>query len=368
MKLVTYLLFITFFALQFGLHAAKSARPGNENTDKSEHLFSGTGFFIKDRTPYDDEESRQMFLEANQLQENGEISDALNLYEKFAKRRSDFILEAMGSSVLVGPESLYRASLLREKRGDWKQAFDHLELIAIAYPRYDFERVAESLLRIAEKLATEDLPRKWGVVPRFRSGTEDRARLSKIAELARGPRFAPRSLMVLAEIALKEDKEQDAIDALERIANLYPEHYLCEKSYFMLASIYEGRVSGPAYDQGSTLKALNFFEDYLILFDRSPSQGKYESLSAYQTRLEESVTRKESAQKSIRVMRQTLAESKVEVGKYVENYGKYFMLRWKELGNKPALQFYNEAITTAPESEAARVAEQRVAALRNGDG
>jgi len=31
------------------------------------------------------------------------------------------------------------------------------------------------------------------------------------------------------------------------------------------------------------------------------------------------------------------------------------------------LQFYNEAITTAPESEAARVAEERVAALRSGD-
>ena len=119
--------------------------------------------------------------------------------------------------------------------------------------------------------------------------------------------------------------------------------------------------------QGSTLKALNFFEDYLILFDRSPPQGKYEADSAYQHRLKLAVDRKKHAQKSKRDMRQILAESKVEIGKYVENYGKYFILRWKELGNKPALQFYNEAITTAPESEAARVAEQRVAALRSGD-
>jgi hypothetical protein len=43
------------------------------------------------------------------------------------------------------------------------------------------------------------------------------------------------------------------------------------------------------------------------------------------------------------------------------------MVRWQELGNKPALQFYNEAITTAPESNAARVAEKKVAELRAGD-
>ena len=29
------------------------------------------------------------------------------------------------------------------------------------------------------------------------------------------------------------------------------------------------------------------------------------------------------------------------------------ILRWRELGDGPAIQFYNEAITTAPESEAA---------------
>ena len=66
-------------------------------------------------------------------------------------------------------------------------------------------------------------------------------------------------------------------------------------------------------------------------------------------------------------MRQTLAESKLEVARYVERYGKYFLVRWKELGNQPALQFYNEAIDSAPESEAARIAEKKVAELRAAD-
>ena len=62
-----------------------------------------------------------------------------------------------------------------------------------------------------------------------------------------------------------------------------------------------------------------------------------------------------------------LAASKLEVAQYVEKYGKYFLVRWRELGNRPALQFYNEAINSAPESEAARLAEKKVAELRAKD-
>ena len=77
----------------------------------------------------------------------------------------------------VGPESLYRAAIIRENKGDWQKAFEHLRLIAQAYTNYDFERIAESLMRLAERLAKEDIPRKWGVIPRFRSGSQDRIRL-----------------------------------------------------------------------------------------------------------------------------------------------------------------------------------------------
>ena len=71
------------------------------------------------------------------------------------------------------------------------------------------------------------------------------------------------------------------------------------------------------------------------------------------------------AQTNKNKMRASLAQSKLEIGRYVENYGKYFLTHWEKLGNEPALQFYNQAITTAPESGAAREAEMRVAELRN---
>ncbi len=352
--------------LTLGFYQADAnPRAPKKSDEVKTYLFPGTGFFIKNRDPYKDDEAKEWFLEAIELQRADELSGALKLFEKFTKRRCDLIIDFENTPTLIGPESIYRAAMIREKQGDWKKSFDHLQLIAKAYVRYDFERVASSLMRIAEQIATEDLPKKWGVVPRLRSGSEDRERFNQIVELSRGPKFAPRALLVLAEISLKDDKIDEAVDALERLVNYYPDHYHCEKAYFMLGEIHQGFVSGPSYDQGSTLQALNYYEDYLILFEQSPPRGANESQEQFELRIKESSERKELARKGRQAMRESLAQSKLEVGKYVEQYGKYFLVRWQELGNQPALQFYNQAITTAPESDAAREAEKSVAKLRN---
>jgi tetratricopeptide (TPR) repeat protein len=359
----TSLLFI--FSIVMTLSAFGNPRSNRSTDEEKKHLFPGTGFLFKNRSPYENDEAKQWFLDALELQKTDEISDALKQFERFTKRRCDLVIKLEDVQVLVGPEALYQAAMIREKQGDWKKAFDHLQLIARAYVRYDFERVANSLMRIAELLATAELPKKWGVIPRLRSGSDDRERLNQIVELSRGPQFAPRALMVLAEISLQDDKEEEAVNALERLVNYYPDHYLSEKAYFKLGEIYKGFVSGPSYDQGSTLNALNYFEDYLILYDQPPRRGPDETISNYQQRIKESAERKKVAQTNKNKMRASLAQSKLEIGRYVENYGKYFLTHWEKLGNKPALQFYNQAITTAPESDAAREAEMRVAELRN---
>ena len=370
MKPFTLLLLLSLAAPAIELPGVS---PGDRRRGQSslssgkEFLFPGTGFFRKNRDPIPEEQAKEWFITAEAKLDQGEIRKALDLYENFSKRRSNAVLVRKGKKIQIGPEALFRAAILRENKGDWRKAFEHLRLIAEAYTEYNFEKIAESLMRVAERLAREKLPRKWGFVPRFRSGNQDRMRMDQIANLARGPKFAPRALMALAEIAKKDGKEDEAVDALERLVNLYPENYLCEEAYFLLAKIYEGRVSGPSYDQGSTLKALNFYEDYIILFSTSPPRSKHESAEDYQARLAESKIRRSLAEKGRRKMRETLAASKVEVGKFVEKYGKYYMVHWRELGNRPALQFYNEAITTAPESEAARVAERKVAELRGSD-
>ena len=124
-------------------------------------------------------------------------------------------------------------------------------------------------------------------------------------------------------------------------------------------------VSGPQYDQGSTLKALNFYEDYLILYKQPPAKDLNESPDDYKVRVNEFKNRRDLAEKGRAAMRATLAASKLEIGNFVENYGKYFITRWRDLGSLPAMQFYNEAITIAPESEVARDAEKNILNLRS---
>ena len=333
--------------------------------EEKEYLFPGTGFFVKNRKPYENNEAINWFREAYSLELKGEYGKALSLYERFSKRRSDALVKIDSKQFKVGPEALFRAARIRETRGDWSKSFDLLRLIAQAYSDYEFDIVASSLMRVAERLANEKLPKKWGLVPRFRSGSQDRMRLNQIAGLAKGPKFAPRALMTLAEISIKDDREEEAIDALQRIINLYPENFLCEKAYYLTADIYREMSSGSSYDQGKSVKALNYYEDYLILYQEIPPRGVHETEKDFKLRNIQYSQRKELAEEGRKFMRETLAASKLEIGTYIEEYGKYYLTTWQELGDGPALQFYNEAVTVAPESAAARAAEKRIANLKN---
>ena len=55
--------------------------------------------------------------------------------------------------------------------------------------------------------------------------------------------------------------------------------------------------------------------------------------------------RKDTALRSRRDLRQILAASKLEIGSYIENYGKYFLVRWKELGDERKLVFVDIVIS-----------------------
>ena len=73
------------------------------------------------------------------------------------------------------------------------------------------------------------------------------------------------------------------------MVNLYPDHYLSEKAYFLIAQVYENMVAGPAYDQGATMKSLNFYEDYLILYENAPERDIHETDEKYDARIKSMV-------------------------------------------------------------------------------
>ena len=102
---------VIVFTLSLLIIGDSSAAPKSTvGGDVKDFLFPGTGFFVKNRNPYDEQTAKAWFLQAERSQKEGDLGEALTLYEKFTKRRSDASVSTKDGPVLVGPESLYRAA------------------------------------------------------------------------------------------------------------------------------------------------------------------------------------------------------------------------------------------------------------------
>ena len=87
----TSLLFI--FSIVMTLSAFGNPRSNRSTDEEKKHLFPGTGFLFKNRSPYENDEAKQWFLDALELQKTDEISDALKQFERFTKRRCDLVIK-----------------------------------------------------------------------------------------------------------------------------------------------------------------------------------------------------------------------------------------------------------------------------------
>jgi outer membrane protein assembly factor BamD len=125
---------------------------------------------------------------------------------------------------------------------------------------------------------------------------------------------------------------EEAIDALDRLVNNYPQSVLAPVAYLKLGDLHASLSQGPKYDQASTKEAMTYYEDYMILY---PNDANLAQAAAGVDR-----------------MKTILANSKIYIGDY------YF---YKRLNLVAARVFYNEAITTYPDSVPSRQAKRRLA-------
>jgi outer membrane protein assembly factor BamD len=124
---------------------------------------------------------------------------------------------------------------------------------------------------------------------------------------------------------------EEAIDALDRFINNYPQNILAPDAYLKLAQMNGTLVDGPYYDQASTKEAITYYQDFMILFPGDHNIG--------------------AAEKGLADMKQVLAESKMKVADF------YF---YKRSNFVAARVFYNEAITSYPDSDVANLAKKRL--------
>lgn len=148
---------------------------------------------------------------------------------------------------------------------------------------------------------------------------------------------APLALLYSAKVS-QSDKEYDtAILSLKGLINNYPDSAYTAEAYFLVAHIYSEFIKGPEYDLESTREAIRYCEDFIALYPQ------HEDIRAIEVLYER--------------MLNSLATNRVLLADYY-----YFNRR----DNVAAIIFYNEAITIAPNSQAAIEAQERLDAIEMG--
>lgn len=254
-----------------------------------------------------------------------------------AKRTLKKVIKKYPASNSAGEALTIRANLYMSKER-WPKGFDDLQRVINEHPGYEnFDRVIADQFDCATALMEGARGRILWVFPGFTQYGTSTKQFELIVRNAPYSDYAPLALMNIALVSEKTGEPEQAIDALDRLINYYPQSMLAPDAYYNLAQTYSDLVQGYEYDQGSTRRAISYYEDFLILFPTSNYTGEVEA--------------------NLKNMENQLASSRLDLGDY------YYYFR---NNNTAALVFYNEAITIEPDSDAAEEASLRIADIEAG--
>ena len=279
--------------------------------------------FIGD--PEEFEHIRSLMNTAKEAHEEGKLRTAIKFYRRVWDRYPGSIF---------APEALFQTAQVEYDRTAYRRAFNALTTIILGYP--DYEQYS-TVVRLQFSIATDLYQGKrarylWGLVPGFKG--YDRAIIMYETMVANAPysEYAPMALMKAADLHLKLNNDIYAVDTLDRLINSYPDSMLTGDAYLLLAKTFAKLVDGPQYDQGATREAISYFEDFLILFPDHPKVKEGED--------------------GLDQVRSIQAQSKMVKGDF-------YFYKWKDF--RAAKVFYNEAITVAPNSPEAKIAQVQLA-------
>ena len=261
---------------------------------------------------------------ARAAEERGSNRRALKLYKRVTSR--------YGKSVF-GPEAYYRTAQIRLAQRQYPKAFEAYQQIVSSYPNYErFNDIIAEQYRIASAIADGARGRwLWGMLPGFRKRESAIIYYEFVVANAPYSDYAPLALMRIAQLHRRFRSKIEAIDALDRMINFYPNSILTPDAYLRMAQVHSSLVDGPEYDQFSAHESATYYQDFLILFPKDPSVAKAES--------------------GLDAMKTELAISKLKMAEFYH---------YKRHNYIAARIFYNEVITTYPGSPVAQKARARL--------
>jgi len=234
------------------------------------------------------------------------------------------------------PDAQYLLGRCYEARERFEKAFKEYQKLIEKHPKYDkYEEVLLRQFEIANRFLAGRRFRLWGLFPLYRS-------MEKTVEMyvnviGNGPysRIAP---LAQLNIGVAREKQKDyvlAVDAYSKAADLYHDKplYAAEALYREAMAWYK-QAKTSEYDQSAASQAIGRFTDFSILYPSDP-------------RVEE--------------VRRLILQLKEEQAKGALRIARFYEKRRKILA---ARIYYNEVIAKAPDSEFAKTARERLAALK----
>ena len=238
----------------------------------------------------------------------------------------------------IAKEAAYNRGIYLFNKGKWENAFETFSILKEYHPDFaELDAVIELQFQCAENLMNQEIKNSFGFKKFSSYNTRSIPLFLKYKKLYPYNKNAPLALLHSAKVA-KGDKEYEAaIYSLKDLINSYPESPYSAEAYFLIAHIYSEFIKGPEYDLESTREAIRYCEDFIALHPNHKEIGKIEAL--YEKMLN------------------ALAANRVLLADY------YF---FSKRDNVAAIIFYNEAITIAPNSQAAIEAQERLDAIETG--
>jgi outer membrane protein assembly factor BamD len=260
-------------------------------------------------------------------EEKGSYRTALRNYAKVVKKYPNSIW---------APEALYRSAHLHLRRKEYFKAFDDYQGIISKYPSTNrFNEIIGEQYRIATALLNGARNHFFfALIPGLTNREKGIQYCEQIVLNAPYNTYSPLALIESSSGQRRAGNIAEAIDALDRFINNYPQNIMAPNAYLGLAKLNALLVDGPDYDQAATNEAITYYQDFMILFPGDHNIGV--------------------AEKGLAEMKTMLAESKITMADF------YF---YKRSNFVAARVFYNEAITSYPDSDVANLAKKRLRAV-----
>jgi tetratricopeptide (TPR) repeat protein len=145
-------------------------------------------------------------------------------------------------------------------------------------------------------------------------------------------------LVHIGDFAISKNRPLDAIAAFEQLVDEYPYSEYAPEAYLNLRDLYSKMIRSPLHDQESTKLAMNYYEDFLILYPNHEDDA--------------------NAQEAHDLMTIRLAESKLAIGEF------YFNAR---NNGKTAIIMYNKTAHFLPGSQIEHSAREKIAYIKAGN-